>query len=157
MTNEQYEQHYIAEMWLMRTWDDETELEQLKVRREKVIASLSGIGKYDSNSVPGGSDTNTTESKNIEYSILTEKIEKLQNKIFSENARTHAVIYQIEDNRKDASKIRGMLEARYVNRMSWRKVGELYHYQERHSYNYRTKCLEAIYPYVPKGEMENEG
>lgn len=156
MTNEQYERQQFAERWLFRMWDTDSELEQLEVRRSKIIASLSGIGKYDDKAIPGGCDTNPTETKNLEYSRLTKEIEVLQNKIAKENARTIEVIYRIDDSIKDASKIRGMLVGRYVNHQSWKKVGEQYNYQERQSYNYRSRCLETVYPYIPKGEIPYE-
>lgn len=156
MTPEQSDKCFYAEDWLMRTWDDDTELKLLVKHREELIASMSGIGKYDSNAVPGGCDPNPTEAKNLEYSRLTAEIERIEHKISTENTRTLEVIYQIKDTTKDASKIRGMLIGRYLNHLSWKKVGELYHYQERHSYNYRVRCLNAIYPYIPKGENHVE-
>ena len=152
MNNEQYAKITAAEDWLIRTWNDDTELEQLKAKRDKIVGSLSGIGKYDDNSVPGGCDSNPTESKNIEYSLLSQKIEEIQERLSVENARTINAIYSIPD-KKDGSKIRGMLIARYINRLSWKRIGEIYHYQERHSYNYRTRCLMAIFPYIPKDEV----
>ena len=114
MNNEQYAKITAAEDWLIRTWNDDTELEQLKAKRDKIVGSLSGIGKYDDNSVPGGSDSNPTESKNIEYSLLSQKIEEIQDRLSAENARTINAIYSIPD-KKDGSKIRGMLIARYIN------------------------------------------
>lgn len=156
MTQEQADRYFEAETWLMRTWDDDKELEQLVNRREELISSMSGIGKYDSKSVPGGCDPNPTEAKNLEYSRLTAEIEKIEQKISTENTKTLEVIYKINEKTKDASKVRGMLIGRYLNHLSWRKVGELYHYQERHSYNYRVRCLNAIYPFIPKEEIINE-
>lgn len=156
MTQEQADRCFEAETWLMRTWDDDKELKQLVSHREELIASMSGIGKYDSKSVPGGCDPNPTEAKNLEYSRLTAEIERIENKISTENTKTLEVIYKIKDTTKDASKVRGMLIGRYMNRLSWKKVGELFHYGNRHSYNYRVRCLNAIYPFIPKEEVINE-
>ena len=156
MTNEQYERQQAAERWLYRMWDTDSELKELEGRRANIIASLSGIGKYDDKAIPGGCDSNPTETKNLEYSRLSKEIEELQTKIARENARTIEVIYKIEDSIKDASKIRGMLVGRYVHHKSWKKIGEQYNYQERQSYNYRSRCLETIFPFIPKGEILNE-
>lgn len=139
------DKQYYADQWLCRMWDVDKEIEQLEFRREKIVCSLSGIGKYDSKSVPGGSDNNPTESKNIEFSLLSEKIDKLQNKLSMENSRTIGVISQVDD-----SKIRGMLYGHYINRLSWKKVGERYYYGKSRTYDYRAKCLDAVCEFVPK-------
>ena len=156
MTDEQYDRQRDAERWLYRVWDSGSELVQLEEAREKIIASLSGVGKYDDKAIPGGCDSNPTETKNLKYSELTNDIEELQRKIARENARTIGVIYRIDDSVKDASKIRGMLVARYINKKSWKKIGEQYCYSARQAYNYRKRCLETVYPFIPKGEIVNE-
>ena len=136
---------YYADQWLCRMWDVDKEIEQLEFRREKIISSLSGIGKYDAKSVIGGSDSNPTESKNIEYSLLSEKIDKLQAEVSTENIRTIDAISKVED-----SKLRGMLYGHYINRLSWKKVGEKYYYGKSRSFDYRGMCLKAVCQYVPK-------
>ena len=141
MTDEQY----YADQWLCRMWDVDKEIEQLEFRREKIVCSLSGIGKYDAQRVQGGSDNNPTESKNIEYSLLSEKIDKLQTKLSQENSRTIQVISKVDD-----SKLRGMLYGHYINRLSWRKVGEQYYYGKSRSYDYRGQCLNAVCRFVPR-------
>ena len=131
--------------WLLRMFDTEGEIEQLETRRARIISSMSGIGKYDSSGVPGGSDSNPTESKNIEYSVLSKSIEDLQKKISRENARTLTVINKVGD-----TKLRAMLIGRYINHLSWKKVGEMFFYSRSSSYNYRKACLDAVAPFVPK-------
>ena len=137
-----------ANLWLLRTNDDDGELEQYYIRRGKILDSLSGIGAYDAERVRGGSDSNPTESKNIEYSLLCERIEKLERKIANENARTIDVINKVKD-----SKLRGMLFARYINHFSWNKVGEMYHYSRSGSFNYRNASLDAVRQFIPKEAM----
>lgn len=139
------EQQYYANQWLSRMFDSYGEIEQLEIRREKILSSMSGIGKYDDENVPGGSDSNPTESKNIEYSLLTGRIEKLQRKVSIENARTMDIINKVKD-----TKLRSMLIARYINHFAWRKVGEMHYYSKSSSYNYRKACLDAVTPFIPK-------
>ena len=139
------ERQYYSNQWLSRTDDHVGELEQLKRRKEDIISSMSGIGKYDSNAVHGGSDNNPTEAKNIEYTLICERIERIERKVALENVRTLDVINKVTD-----SKLRGMLIGRYINHYSWRKVGEMYHYARSSSYNFRGACLDAIAPFIPK-------
>lgn len=143
MTDNQYYSH----VWLSRMWDADVEINQLIIRRDKILASMSGIGKYDAEHIPTQNGENPTESKNIEFSLVCEQIEKKLHKLACENVRTHQVINKLED-----TMLRGMLEARYINRLSWEAVGKLYHYQPTRSKFYGRKALEKIYPFIPKEE-----
>lgn len=147
MTDEQAR----ANRWLSRMEDHNGELHELYNRREEIISSMSGIGKYDSESVPGGSDPNTTEAKNIEYTIVCMRIDKIERKIAFENARTLDVIDKVSD-----SKLRGMMIGRYINHLSWKRVGEKFHYGQSSSYNYRGACLDAVLPFIPEEPVDEE-
>lgn len=137
--------------WLSRMDDYEVELQMLYKRRDDIIASMSGISKYDSKAIRGGSDQNITESRNIEYSMICEKIERIEAKISKENARTLAVIDQVK-----GSKLRGMLTARYINHINWEKAGYLYGYAKSSAFRYMQKCLNAAAPFIPKEIVSDE-
>ena len=140
MTDRQYH----ADKWLSRMDDHNGELEMLAMRRDSIVASMSGIAKYDDKAVHGGSDPNPTEAKNIEYTLICQRIEKIERKISIENARTMDVINKVND-----SKHRGMLIGRYINHFSWKKIGEMYYYGKSSSYNYRAACLDAVALFIP--------
>lgn len=146
MTDEQFTAH----CWLSRMWDMDTEVNQLLERRETILSALSGIGKYDDETIHGGSDPNPTETKNIEYSVLSEQIEKRLNAIAVENIQTLKVIDMVPN-----TMLRGMLKARYINRKSWTEVGRIYNYERSQAFEYRKKCLDAIYPFIPKEVIIN--
>ena len=133
-----------AHVWLSRMWDKENAIDSYEQRKADIISQLSGIGKYDSEFVPAQTGENSVESKNIEYSLLNEKIEKLVNEISVENVRTLQILSKLPD-----ARMGNMLYDRYINRMSWAKIGEKYHYAQRQPYNYRKKCLSAIRPLIP--------
>lgn len=130
-------------------WDIDNKIKSYEKRKADIISSLSGIGKYDSEFVPSQTGENSTETKNIEYSLICQEIEKLSSDLSTENVRTMQVINQVSN-----SKLSGMLYDRYINRMSWRVIGTKYHYTDRHSYNYMHKSLDAVYSFIPKGEIE---
>lgn len=142
MTDEQYYAH----RWLSRMWDKDVEIEQLIVRRDVIVASMSGIGKYDAEHIPTQNGENPTETKNIEYSILSEQIDRKTMELASENIRTYVVIDMVSD-----TMLRGMLIARYINRKSWTQIGQLYNYSKSRAFDFRIKCLDAVSPYIPKG------
>ena len=143
MTDNQYYSH----IWLSRMWDADVEINQLIIRRDKILASMSGIGKYDGEYIPVQNGENPTESKNIEFSLVCDQIEKKLHKLSCENVRTHQVINKLDD-----TMLRGMLEARYINRLSWEAVGKLYNYERTRARFYGRQALENIYPFIPKEE-----
>lgn len=143
MTDNQFHAH----VWLSRMWDFDIEIKQLIMRRDTILGSMSGIGKYDAEHIPTQNGENPTETKNIEFSLLSEQIEKKLHKLSHENVRTHQVINKLDD-----TMLRGMLEARYINRLSWEAVGKLYNYERTRARFYGREALEKIYPFIPIDE-----
>lgn len=139
----------IAHLWLSRMWDVDNKIKSYEKRKADIISSLSGIGKYDDEFIPTQNGENATETKNIEYSLLCQEIEKLSSDLSKENVRTMKIINQVR-----SPKLSGMLYDRYINRLSWRTIGMKYHYTDRHSYNYMHKSLDAVSIFIPKGEVE---
>ena len=138
-----------AHRWLSRMWFIDQELEQLIIRRDTIISSLSGISHYDSEFIPTQTGDNGTESKNIEYSVLSEQIEKKLNNLAQENVRTLETIDKVQD-----AMLRGMLKARYINRRTWSQIGKDYSYERSRIFDYRKIALDAVSEFIPKGEVE---
>jgi len=141
MTDEQYHAH----SWLSRMWNAEVEINQLVFKRGKILDDLSGIGKYDAEYIPTQNGENSTESKNIEYSLLCEKIEKKSKHLSEENCRTHNVIEKV-----DNTMYRGLLEAIYINRLTLPQAGKLYNYELTRTKFYRNKALDAVSQFIPQ-------
>lgn len=141
MTDDQYYAH----RWLSRMWYIDIEIEQLIIRRDAIIASMSGIGKYDAEFIPAQTGENSTETKNIEYALLSEQIDKKLQSVSNENSRTLAVIGCVQDNM-----LRGMLISRYLNRKTWTQIGKEYNYERSRAFDYRKIALDAVYPFIPK-------
>ena len=145
-----------VENWLRRTWDIGAEIAELETRKEKILSSMSGVAKYDAKAIRGGSDSNPTESKNLEFSSICEKIEERQNLLSAENAKTLDEIYKIDDSVKNATEIRTMLIAYSINRVGWKQLGKKRNYEKTASYNHRDICLESILPFVPKEAFRHD-
>ena len=141
MTDEQYHAH----SWLSRMWNADIEINMLIDRRDKIVCSMSGIGKYDAEHIPTQNGENATESKNIEYSYLSEQIEKKMHILAAENVRTHMVIDKVED-----TMLRGMLESRYINRKTWTEIGKAYNYEKTRTFHYIKKALDEVGPFIPQ-------
>ena len=138
---------YMAHVWLSRMWDKDIEINQLEVRRDKIISSLSGIGNYDAERVPSAGNDNGTETKNIEYAMISEQIENKLKEISKENIRTIEAIENVND-----PFLRSMLYAWYINRLQWREIVKIYNYEKSQVYQYRNKALDAVFKYIPQEE-----
>lgn len=145
------DKRFKANEWLSRMDNCDGEIKMLYTRRDDIVNSMSGIGKYDDKAVKGGSDPNPTEAKLIEYSTICARIEKLEGEMSTENTRTLAVINQVK-----SSKLRGMMIGRYINHLSWEKVGKMFYYAKSSSYTYQNKCLDAVFPFIPTDEFIQE-
>ena len=143
MTDAEYDMIQTADMWLSRMWNVDNEIRSLDDRRADIIGAK--ISCYDPKKIRGGSDPNPTESKNIEYATISQKIEEKTKLLASENVRTLEVIEKVED-----AKIRGMLISRYLNRKSWVQIGKDYHYEKSRANDYRIMSLKAVYEFIPK-------
>lgn len=144
MSDRQYEAH----IWLSRMWGKDNEIESYERRKGEIISQLSGIGKYDDTFIPANTGENSTETKNIEYSLLNEKIEKLIAEISVENMHTTMVIDTIKD-----STTHNMLYDRYINRMNWNQIQSKYHYAQRQPYRILHSGLSKIRDYISDDEV----
>lgn len=144
MSDRQFESH----IWLSRMWNKEKEIESYEKRKADIISQLSGIGRYNAEFIPAQTGENSTETKNIEYSLLNERIEKISNEISVENIKTLEKIEKVPD-----AKTRSMLYDRYINQMSWGQIQNKYHYAQRQPYRIIHEGLERIRPYIPDEEI----
>lgn len=145
MTDNQFD----AQLWLSRMWNADVEIGQLEMRRDEILSSMSGIGKYDAEHIPAQTGENASESKYIEYSIVCGLIDKKTEELSCENIRTLRVINNVTN-----TMLRGMLIAVYINHLNWTEAGKLYNYEKSQTYKeYRNKALDAVYPFVPFDEV----
>lgn len=145
MTDEQFYTHN----WLSRMWDRDQEIRNLKERAEDILGAK--IATYEVKEPTGSSDTNPTEAHNIEYALLMSEIQKKEDELAVENNRTYAVLANVKDRM-----LRGILYSRYVLRKSWSEIGKDYNYSESRIFDYRNMALDAIAPFIPKGELIDE-
>ena len=138
---------YYAQTWLKRMWNKAEEVKEYEQQAEDILGAK--IPAYDAEKIPGGSDPNPTETKNIEYSILSEQIEKKTIELANENIKTWQVIVNVEN-----TTLRGMLIARYINRKSWTEIGKLYNYSKSRAFDYRKIALDTVYPFIPKEPVD---
>lgn len=139
---------FYAHRWLSRMRYVDVEIRQLDARRQSIISSMSGIGKYDAEHIPTQNGENSSESKYIEFSIVSELYEKKLHLLSVENSRTIQVIDHVSN-----PMLRGMLIAKYINRKMNSEIGKLYNYERTRTTHYINEALDAVYPFIPQGEI----
>lgn len=144
LSDRQFESH----IWLSRMWYKGNEIESYERRKADIISSLSGIGKYDDTFIPAQTGENSTETKNIEYSLMNQKIEKLLAEISEENVRTINVIDKITN-----PTMHNMIFDRYINRLSHNQIQQKYSYSQRQPYRIIHAGLDKIRDYIPDDEV----
>ena len=137
-----------AHIWLSRMWCKDNEIDAYEKRKADIISSLSGIGKYDAEFIPAQTGENSTETKNIEYSLLNQKIEKLLSEVSAENVRTINTIDRISD-----PTTHNMLFDRYINRLSHNQIQQKYSYSKRQPYRILHTGLSKIREFIPDDEV----
>lgn len=142
-----------AKDWLNRMSNTIRLIESLETKRAEVLASLSGIGTYDAEFVPGNNGENVTESKNLEYSILSAKIDYQRQRLSKEDIRTLDVIGKIENSPK-GQLMKSILIDRYLSRLSWGRIIKKQHYSESRIHELHIAALDMIYPFVPKEVLD---
>lgn len=150
MTDEQY----YAKEWLNRMSNTIRLIESLETKRAKVLASLSGIGTYDAEFVPGNNGDNVTETKNLEYSELSSKIDYQRQRLSREDIRTLNVIGKI-DNSPKGQLMKSILIDRYLSRLSWGRIIKKQHYSETRIFELHSTALIMIYPFTPKEVLDD--
>lgn len=144
MSDNAWESH----IWLSRMWTKDNEIEAYEKRKADIISSLSGIGHYDAEFIAAQTGENSTETKNIEYSLLNQKIEKLLAEISEENVRTINVIDKITN-----PTMHNMLFDRYINRLSHNQIQQKYSYSQRQPYRILHAGLDKIRDFIPDDEV----
>ena len=139
---------YEAHIWLSRMWSKDNEIDAYEKRKSDIISSLSGIGKYDDTFIPTQTGENATETKNIEYSLLNQKIEKLLTEVSEENVRTINTIDKITD-----PTTHNMIFDRYINRLSHNQIQQKYSYSKRQPYRILHAGLNKIRSFIPDDEV----
>lgn len=140
LSDRQWEAH----IWLSRMWGKGNEIESYERRKADIISQLSGIGKYDANFVPAQTGENSVETKNIEYALMNQKIEKLIKEIAEENVKTIQIIDKLQN-----PTMHNMIFDRYINRLSHNQIQQKYSYSQRQPYRIIHTGLSKIREFIP--------
>lgn len=148
MTDEQYE----AKKWLSRNYNLNNEIkvleEELEVMRQRIN---NVIGCYESNESQRMPNKNRRENLMLEAADMEHMIERRLRQLILEDTRTSKVIDKLDESTK-----RSLLQARYCNRYSWKKIERMFTYSHAQMMRLHGEALEEIYEFIPKGGQKDE-
>ena len=147
MNDEQRVLRYKAHIWLSRMWGKE-KLIDAKIKKRDQLSSW-GVGTYDAQHVPGGADQNPDETKLINYTQMSEEIDKDIQEYIQEMRRTEKAIGTITD-----TLLQGILYDFYINNKSAYAVRKKYHYSKTRFYELKTAAIDKALPAIPTNEVD---
>lgn len=139
---------YYAKCWLDRTRGFQLKIDALDRKRQIVQNGLSGVSKYSAKESTSDHYENATEAAFCEFSMLSDMIEKEQNVLAYEDAKTLEVISKLENQSQQA-----VLIDRYINRLPWSQIAAHEYYSESHVKELHSAALKEIYQYIPRDEI----
>ena len=141
--------------WLNRMYRVAMHIESLETKRDLVISSLSGIGKYDAEFIPAQTGENSVETKQLSYSYYSDLIEKERKRLTSEDIKTSKVIEMLGTTPEDDT-MKSILNYRYLSRLPWNTVSQKMNYSMTRIFELHAISLSKIYPFIPKEPLPEE-
>jgi hypothetical protein len=148
------DRQYYAKRWLNRMYGLSNEIDALEFRRQTIIASMGGVARYGNDEFSASSG-NPTETKNIEYALLSEKIEEKSEILTAENTRTLEVIDSIPDDPQHRD-FKTILIYRHVSFMTWKLIEDKINYSESRTFELYDLALDMVYDFIPVEAIEDE-
>ena len=129
--------------WLNRSYETYRQLKSFKKRLSRI--THANISRYEQTFT--GDFGNSTEAKMIAYAELNEKIDRAEDELRKEDAKTKAVIDQVKTPVHWA-----VLNDHYLKRWGWQKIAKEYCYSERHILRLHGRALQEVAQFVPEEE-----
>lgn len=137
-----------AKVWLNRNYEIALEIQAIQRRIERLNSDLEKVTRplKLKEVVEANNPGNSQEDRMVEYIDLSEDLSKRLTYLMRLDAQTMRVIKKVE-----SPALRTILIERYVNRLGWKKIAEIMHYEDRRVFDYHRQALDAVLPYIPKG------
>lgn len=137
-----------AKAWLNRNYETALEIQAIQRRIERVNSDLEKVTRplKLKEVVEANNPGNSQEDRMVEYIDLSEYLSKRLTYLMRLDAQTMRVIKNVE-----SPALRTILIERYVNRLGWKKIAEIMHYEDRRVFDYHRQALDAVLPFIPKG------
>lgn len=137
-----------AKAWLNRNYGESIYIDSLRRRLERLESEIDRMTKPLSRRESQIShDDNSQENKLAEYLDFLDELKNKEIILFNHDLETVNIIDNVE-----SYVFRTILTERYVNRLKWSAISELTNTEQRTLYRYHIQALDAVLPFIPKGD-----
>lgn len=137
-----------AKAWLNRNYGESIYIDSLRRRLERLESEIDRMTKPLSRRESQIShDDNSQENKLAEYLDFLDELKNKEIILFNHDLETVNVIDNVE-----SYVFRTILTERYVNRLKWDAISKMTNTEKRTLYRYHIQALDAVLPFIPKGD-----
>lgn len=139
-----------AKEWLNRNYGIALEIQAIQRRLERMNADLEKVTRplKIKEVIEANNPGNAQEDRLADYIDMREDFEKRLEHLNSLDSETLAVINNIE-----FPTLRSILIERYINRLSWKQICEVTHYERTWVWDLHRQALCAVMPFIPEEAM----
>ena len=138
-----------AKAWLNRNYGIALEIQAIQRRLERMNADLEKVTRplKIKEVIEANNPGNAQEDRLADYIDMSDDLSKRIVHLYKLDEETRRVINRIE-----SATLRAILIDRYINRLSWKKIAEKWHYEQSRLFDYHRQALCAIVPFLPVSE-----
>ena len=142
-----------AKAWLNRNYGIALEIQAIQRRLERMNSDLEKMTRplKVKEVIEANNPGNAQEDRLADYIDLYEDLSKRLTVLLRKDGDTMKVIENLT-----SPTLRAVLIERYINRLSWKKMTEVLHYEQSRLFDYHRQALDAVLPYIPEGVIRSE-
>lgn len=136
-----------AKAWLNRNYGIALEIEAIKRRLERMNADLEKVTRplKVKEVIEANNPGNSQEDRLADFIDMSDDLKQRLEHLNSLDMETINVINNIE-----FPTLRSILIERYVNRLSWKQICEVTHYERTWVWDLHRQALCAVLPFIPE-------
>lgn len=126
--------------WLSRATNIDNEIKRLRAEKEQALSAATSSTVLASGEKVQTSRRNSSEDKFLRCAEYSELIDKSTGELYAVKKEILSAINQVDD-----GTLRELLEARYLQNITWGKIAAQMHYSYKHIvHNLHPKALQKI-------------
>jgi len=136
-----------AKAWLNRNYGIALEIQAIQRRLERMNADLEKVTRplKIKEVIEANNPGNAQEDRLADYIDMSDDLAKRLTYLMRLDAETKAVI-----NKMDSPMLRAILTERYINRLSWKQIAGIVHFEQSRLFDYHRQALDAVLPFIPE-------
>lgn len=136
-----------AKDWLNRNYALSLELDAIKRRLERMESDLEKVcNPIKLREVQGAQGLgNGIEERLVEYMDMSSDLQTRMQVLISKDEQTMKIISHVE-----SPMLRAILIERYINRLRWKDMSTVFHFERSRLFDLHVQALDAVLPFIPE-------